>query len=207
MQSHKSTAYKLLKDRIINCQLQPNDVIDQNEIMNELGISRTPVREAIAALEQENLVTIFPRRGVVVSGISANEISNITVIRGLIEPYLANIAASTADPVRLEEFLSLFDEDVDFLASTRADHDFHMYLAELSNNSYLIHIMDLVLSSNMRLIILAAGLPNRLKKSNEEHRQIIRALLDRNGDEAEEKMREHLRFAMHSSYESTKTLR
>ena len=205
MESFKSTAYTYLKDLILTCKLKPNDVIDQTVIMKELGVSRTPVREAIAALEQEHLVTIFPRRGVVVTGISANEISNISVVRGLLEPYFTRLAASTADHDKLEEFLVRFGDNSDLITATKADFEFHMYLASLSNNNFLIQTMDQVLSSNMRLVILAAGLPNRLPISNSEHRDIVQALLDRDADKAEAMMRLHLNSATESSIESTRT--
>lgn len=203
MNSYKTTAYAYLKNLILTCRLRPNDVIDQNAIMKELGISKTPVREAIAALEQENLVTVFPRRGVVVTGISADDISNISAVRSLLEPYLARLAAATAETERLEVFLHRFGENSDLLETAQADFDFHRYLAEVSNNRYLIHTMDQVLSSNMRLVILAAGIPNRLHASNAEHRQIIQALLERDPDKAEEAMRLHLHSARESSLEST----
>lgn len=203
VESYKEIAYKLLKDRILSCQLRPNDVIDPQEIEKELGISRTPVREALAALEQENLVTIFPRRGIVVSGISAEEITNITITRRLIEPYLAGNAVKFADSAVLRDFLKKFSSDEDFLTSTRADYEFHLYLAQCSKNNYLIHVMNLVLANNMRLVILAARLPNRLKLSNAEHCSIIHALLERDGAKAERLMTEHLISAAQSSYDST----
>lgn len=204
MDSNKNTVYALLRERILTCRLRPNEIVNQQEIMEELGVSKTPVREAIAALAQENFVTIFPRRGVVVSGISANEISDISVARVLVEPYLAGAAASQADAGRLREFLDIFSRGADFMTNTKADFRFHMYLAELSRNPFLISLMDMVLSHNMRLVVLAAELPDRLAVSNEEHRRIIEALLERDGKKAEQRMREHLKCAAESSFESVR---
>ena len=196
MDSNKNTVYALLRERILTCQLRPNEIVNQQEIMEELGVSKTPVREAIAALAQENFV--------IVSGISTNEISDISAARSLVEPYLAGAGAAHADAGRLREFLDVFSRGADFMTTTKADFQFHMYLAELSRNPFLINLMDMVLSHNMRLVVLAAELPDRLAVSNEEHKRIIEALLERDGKKAEQRMREHLKCAVESSFESVR---
>ncbi|MCI8982798.1 MAG: FCD domain-containing protein [Hungatella sp.] len=79
---------------------------------------------------------------------------------------------------------------------------FHSYLIQLVGNPYISSVMNLVLDHNMRFVVLGARLPNRLEHSNDEHVQILNALLDGNEKAAEELMREHIQYARVSAFES-----
>ncbi len=203
MDLFKDSVYEYMKNKIITCEWKPNEIIDQNILIKELGVSRTPIRDAITALSQENLVVILPRRGVLVANITHNDISTICITRELVEPYIARITTPIADKEKLLEFKKLFnsnkvkDEDMEW-----NDFNFHKYLVGISNNKYLISMMDNILSHNMRFVTMAASIPNRLRASNEEHVEIIDAMLNGDADAAEQKMRSHLIKARESSFQS-----
>ncbi len=192
----KEKAYQTLKDKIITCELMPGAVVDQNELMKEIGVSRTPVREAVNALEQEGLLVVMPRRGVIVSNISIQEISHIYTVRETVEPMIARLATPEVDTDTLNEFYRVFKNGSDdFNLITRNDYLLHKYFAERTGNSYLIRLMDNVLSHNMRIVVLGAKIPDRLHISNMEHLEIIEKMLDGDAEGAEMSMIRHITSA------------
>ena len=173
--NYKDKAYKLLKEKIITCELMPGAVVDQNELMKEVGASRTPVREAVNALEQEGFLVVMPRRGVIVSNISFQEISHIYTVREVVEPAIAELATPEVEKETLKKFYDVFKNGSDdFELITRNDYFLHRYLAEKTGNSYLIRLMDNVLSHNLRIVVLGAKIPDRISVSNREHLEINR---------------------------------
>ena len=88
----REKVYQVIKDRIINGQYQPGQPLNEKEITEELQVSRTPFREAINALNEENLVQIFANRGIFVREITAKDLANSFEIRFLLEPYVTRIA-------------------------------------------------------------------------------------------------------------------
>ncbi len=181
----------------------PGEVLDLNKIQKELNLSRTPVRDAISALEQENLVTVLPRRGVLVTSITLKGISDIYEVREQLEPYIARKAVLSADKERLLYFKNMFSSaDTGAENFTALDYEFHLYLVNTLNNPYLSSVMDRVLSHNMRFIILGSKIPQRLEHSNNEHLRILDALLEGNEELAEKMMKEHMIYARESAFRS-----
>lgn len=203
MDSFKATAYSYIKDKIITCQYKPGDVLDLNAIKNQLNISRTPVRDAITTLEQERFVTVLPRRGVLVANITPKDIGDLYMIREQLEPFIARLAVSLAHKEKLLQFKELFlSQSGNMRDFNRLDLEFHSYLIQLVGNPYISSVMNLVLDHNMRFVVLGAQLPNRLEHSNDEHVQILNALVSRDEKAAEELMREHIKYARVSAFES-----
>ncbi len=91
-------AYVDLRDRIVTLHLPPGTVLREDELMKDLGIGRTPLREAVKRLALENLVEVQPRRGTFVTAIEAADIQNITEVRAELEGYAAELAALRLDP-------------------------------------------------------------------------------------------------------------
>ena len=87
-----------LRDRIVTLHLPPGTVLREDELMGELGIGRTPLREAVKRLALENLVDVQPRRGTFVSAVEAADIVSITEVRAELEGYAAELAALRLDP-------------------------------------------------------------------------------------------------------------
>ena len=90
-------AYVELRDRIVTQQLAPGTVLREDELMRELGVGRTPLREAVKRLALENLVAVQPRRGTFVTAVEAADIVNISEVRAELEGYAAELAARRLD--------------------------------------------------------------------------------------------------------------
>ena len=95
--SLKLQAYQYLKTKILNCEYRPNEFLNEQKLCAEMGnISRTPMRDALGRLEQEGLITILPKKGLMVSGITEEDVHSMFEMRLLVEPYAASRAAFCA---------------------------------------------------------------------------------------------------------------
>lgn len=79
MESLKSKAYEIIKKRIVCCEYAPGDILDEKALIDEFGVSRTPIREALNVLAEEGMVDIMPRRAILVSHISTKDVSNLYI--------------------------------------------------------------------------------------------------------------------------------
>ncbi len=102
-------AYLLLRDRLIMLDIKPGDPINDGQIAGELGIGRTPVREAIKRLESDHLVVSYPRRGTFATGVDITQLADISEIRELLEPLAARRAARMAGPNLRQELRDIAD--------------------------------------------------------------------------------------------------
>jgi len=199
----KNKAYEYIKSQILSCKYLPLSFLDVGVISNELGISRTPVRDAMALLEQEELVQIIPRHGVMVLGISADLISDIINTRRLVEPYCARIAALNADEEKLLHYKEIFSHpNMDIMSLIETDQEIHKYFISCSQNAYIINMMDRIYSNNFRLMLAGSSVPGRFEVANKEHIAILDAMLEKNPDKAEKCMLNHLNHAEESEYEA-----
>jgi len=112
-------AYLLLRDRLIMLDIKPGDPINDGLIAAELGIGRTPVREAIKRLESDHLVVSYPRRGTFATGVDITQLADVSEIRELLEPLAARRAARMAGPKVRQELRDIADT-IDKLEDGRA---------------------------------------------------------------------------------------
>ena len=129
----------------------PLSYLDAARISRELGISRTPVRDAIAQLENEELVVVTPRRGIMVADIPADEISNIAKARRLLEPYIVSVACEKADRDAMLSFRDRFSSLSGDKDQIKAEYDLNLYLTSLTGNEYRTQTMERVYTSNLRV--------------------------------------------------------
>ena len=98
--SLKLQAYQYLKTKILNCEYRPNEFLNEQKLCAEMGnISRTPMRDALGRLEQEGLITILPKKGLMVSGITEEDVHSMFEMRLLVEPYALRHPAGTAGDI------------------------------------------------------------------------------------------------------------
>ena len=178
-----------------DCELMPGDIVDQNSFIEILGVSKTPIREAINTLETEGLVTILPRRGVLVSSISLDDVQHIYEAREVLEPIVAELAAKRADKEVLKSYKESFQTEQSDAGTIKMDVSFHQYIASATGNPYLIKVMDMLTIQNTRITVLGAKVPERLEESNKEHIRIIDAMLERDGEAAKQTMTDHIASA------------
>ena len=194
-----SQAYQEVKRLILEGRVPPGGKLNEGDLARALGISRTPVREAINRLEKEGLVNIFPQRGAFVVQFSAKDIEELFLIRENLEGLAANLAAKNATERQLEKldsfvngFIEPFTEK-DVQRYAQEDFKFHQAIVNLSDAPRLINLIA-TLHDYIRIFRLTtAGSSGRMKTSLEGHRRLIAALREKDGEEAERKMREHIR--------------
>src|SRR5436305_5009546 len=107
-------AYDELRDQIVTLRIAPGDPIDEDRVGEELGMGRTPVREAIKRLALENLVTVFPRRGTFASEINITDLAQISDVRVQLEGHAAARAAERLTPAlraELDDLITAIDEN------------------------------------------------------------------------------------------------
>lgn len=186
---------ELLRQRIFNRTLEPGSWIDELRLAQELGISRTPLREALKVLAAEGLVTMKVRRGAYVTEVSAQDMRDVYHLLALLESDAAAMVALTATDAQLAELQALhqeleaavFDRDRFFAVNER----FHMRLLALAENRWRDQIVaDLrkVMKLNRHNSLFKTG---RLQESLAEHRAIMSALLARDATATTARMREH----------------
>jgi DNA-binding GntR family transcriptional regulator len=208
-QSLKHVAYEQIGQWLIDGTLQPGEALIETDLAERLGISRTPVREALHQLAQEGLVEMIPRRGAFVRRITLQDIEELFVIREAIEGVAARLAATKADPEQLRIFAELFetadkepDEKKRQSLYEEAGDDFHDYILGSCGNTRIIEIIGTykVLLQKERQI--AAHIPGRIEQSSNEHRAILKALQQREPDLAEKAMRQHIVGTLNTILES-----
>jgi DNA-binding GntR family transcriptional regulator len=190
-------AYRYLKTRIMSAALPPGASLNELEIAQALGISRTPVREAIRKLEQEGLAMRYPNRGAIVTKLSMKDVLEIWQIREILEPAACRLAAARIEHTALERIEKVLLKlkgrlagPEDYEAFLRADLDLHGLILEASGNATLRQVLDLL---NERIIqVRVVTSPPRFQRSVDEHIEIVGALRDRDGSAAAEAMRRHL---------------
>ena len=194
--------YKKLKSMIVERQFKPGDKIYQDKVAAEFGVSRTPLVCALKKLEQEKLITAVPRRGFFVRHFSKDEVIDIFEIREMLEGLAARRAAKfiTDSQIRkLNQFFSrtpVSDSEEDIKAYSDEDQRFHHYLIDLGNLDLLSSILQNynIITFSYRLDYLE-GLIRHPKETIDEHRAIIRAISNHDGDQAERLVRNHLRVS------------
>ena len=186
---------ELLRQRIFSRALEPGSWIDELRIAEELGISRTPLREALKVLAAEGLVTMKVRRGAYVTEVSEQDLRDVYHLLALLESDAAAVVATTATDAQLTDLQALHQE----LENAVTDRDrfftinerFHMRLLALANNRWrdqMVGDLRKVMKLNRHNSLFKGG---RLQESLAEHRAIVAALVARQANEAAERMRQH----------------
>ena len=202
-ESLKTKAYEQIKSRILRCEYEPMSFLDVSAIADEMGISRTPVRDAVSLLEQEELVQVLPRHGIMVLGISPGLINDIISTRKIVEPYAARTAALKADEDIMTGMREVFcDPRLDIAALIDEDQKLHRYIVSCTENTYIIRMMDRIFNNNYRLMLYGSRMPGVFETSNQEHIDLIDAIIERNPDRAEKRMLNHLSHSEQTAYEA-----
>ncbi|MDR1863890.1 MAG: GntR family transcriptional regulator [Treponema sp.] len=201
MISLKLYAYNAIKEKIIHCQYPPNALLNEEIIKQDLHVSRTPIRDALGRLEQESIIKILPKRGILVTGITSRDVNQIFETRLLIEPYMMNKYGKTISPGVYREFLDFFSIDTDAVYTDKdkvnqKDNDFHLLFITASNNPYLIQANEYPFFQDMRLRILSASMGgDRISTSQKEHLAIARWCCEKDWKNAAKALKEHLVFS------------
>lgn len=148
-QNLSEQAYELIGDMIVTLQVPPGSAISEIALGRQLGMSRTPVGEALQRLAREGLVVVLPRRGIIVSDLNAKQQLHLLEMRREIDRFIARIAARRADEQDRAQFgeiaarFALAAERNDPDLMLRTDKELHTQLATATRNEFAVNVADL----------------------------------------------------------------
>ncbi len=196
--SLRGRVFNKLREDILSGVYQENEELKENTIGLELGVSRTPVREALRQLELEGLVTMIPNKGAYVTGITQKDIHDIYVIRSYLEGLCAKWACehiTEAQIEALDEILYLSDFHArrsHYEQLVELDNKFHDLIYKASGSKILEHVLSDFHHYVERIRKITLSMPSRASKSSQEHAAIVDAIRKRDGALAESLAHEHI---------------
>jgi DNA-binding GntR family transcriptional regulator len=202
----RDTAYERLKDAIRHQELQPGQALSETYLSRTLGISRTPVREALHQLTQEGLLQVIPGQAVTVAAPSVQGILNIIHIRSLLEPEVARLVAESPAPelvATLRETLAKMQqaaEQGDRAAWSRADDVWHETLATACPNLLLAELMLQMHNRTHGLSVGTQTTSARILECTVEHRRVFDGIAAQDPPAAERAMRQHIKELRESMF-------
>ena len=192
-------AYGRLKMEIANGTMEPGSRVRENEIAERLGISRTPVREALRRLEAEDLIVHVPHQGAIIAELDHQAVIELYDMRETLEGTAARYAARHASEAEIQDLAELVESEQenvgDFRALAQLNRAFHMALYRAGHNRYLLKAL---LSLSDAMILLGGTtltVPDRFPAAHAEHLEIVKAIAERDPDRAEAAARSHIRNA------------
>lgn len=200
-QSLTAKVFRYIRDCIIDGRYQSGDALVETKLAEELGVSRTPIREALKQLELEDLAESIPNRGVIVKGISVEDIDDIFTIRCILEGLAASWAATRIKQYDLDklaeliELMELYTRRQDSANLARLDSEFHDIIFTASSSRTLKHILGSLHQNTTFARQNSLTLPERAPKSLEEHKEIYAALLAHDSDLAKSCIEKHIQTA------------
>jgi DNA-binding GntR family transcriptional regulator len=191
-------AYLRIRDLIVSLELRPGAIVSERELMERLGLGRTPVREALRTLAQEKLVDVYPRRGIFVSSVNARDLATLSEVRAELESFAARIAAERSTAEERQETADLLAE----LERTAGEHNerrlieldqrIHRHIYRCTHNAFLEETLNEYYVLTLRIWFLALDRVARLDEAVREHRELMEAIRDGDGDRAADAMRRHV---------------
>jgi DNA-binding GntR family transcriptional regulator len=189
-------AYAALRDRLVSLRIAPGAPIDEEALTGELGVGRTPVREAIRRLALERLVVVYPRRGTFAAAINITSLTDITDVRVPLEAHAAERAAVLCDDDDRREADGLIAELEVAESSQRSlielDARVHRFVYRCCRNPYLEQDLDRYLNMSLRIWHLTWDRLPPLQERVREHCQLLEAIRDGDAEGAREIARAHV---------------
>jgi len=189
--------YRILKSSIIKGDLKPGEKLLESKIGKQLGVSRTPVREALQKLATEGLVKMEPNSVIVVPEFSLKDLKEVLQIRRALEGLAASAAAEEINQEEISQLEKNIEETNicviknDLATYLEFNVKFHNLIFQFSRNERLIKMSSQLVSPEHRFIIRALTIPGRLKYYLEEHQKIIEALKRRDAEQAGRLSQQH----------------
>ena len=194
-----------LRNDIINWNYNENDMITEAEISQKLGVSKTPSREALNYLCMEGFLEKIPNKGYLVKGISVMELQSLFQYRGILEKACAEMAIQYATADELKFLQELTEEHVKkaegstYQEYSEMNMDFHMSVAYLSRNRYLVSALENVLN-NLRRVFVREWKSSGAKALLEAHMELVEVLIKRDVEQAKQYVARELEGAEYRIY-------
>ena len=196
------SVYRALQDLLARHHFAPGQKLNVEALARDLGVSRTPVWEALKKLEVEGVMCTRPRKGVYIAALDAEKAREIYVVREVVEGLAARLAARNiaAPELRaLEHSLDAQEAAVaagDVAAMSRADIEFHNMVVQAARNETLARILRSLYGQILVLRLQTLNLKDRLRPSVMEHQRIFAALKSGDPNRAESAARRHIRMVL-----------
>jgi len=190
-----------IRSAIMNGTLQPRERLMEIQMAEELGVSRTPIREALRNLELEGFIVMVPRKGAYVADLSFKDIADVFEIRAALEGLAAGLAAERITEEELEDMERLLVEKRDAITQNdigklvEVDTKFHALMYQASRNERLSSIISNLREQIQRFRLTSLSYPGRMKESLNEHKKIVEAIQSRDIQIARHLAQEHIENA------------
>jgi DNA-binding GntR family transcriptional regulator len=193
-----NSAYARLLTELREGRLNPGDRLRETELAERLGMSRTPVREAIRQLETDGIVTHLPRQGATIRTLDYAEVMELYEMRAVLEGTAARLAARAASEIEIEELLEMNRQMAEIGNVPEAfvlNRQFHAALLDAAKNRFLARSIHALQRALMILGPTTLTEPDRAERAVEEHGHVLDAIRTRDGTQAEAAMRAHIEAA------------
>jgi len=194
----RDVVFKSIRDAILSGNLKAGERLMEKNLADKLGVSRTPIREALRKLEIEGFIEMVPRKGAVVKEVTPTEIADVLEIRAALEALAAKIACSKLDEqakenlIRAKEAFKLAAKDNNVDQMAEKDVAFHDIIYSATGNEKLIHILNNLREQIYRYRLIYLYDKNYIGNIIEEHEKISTAIIEGKSDFAEELSRNHI---------------
>jgi DNA-binding GntR family transcriptional regulator len=196
--SLRDQAYEAIKHRIITCAYRPGAYLNENQLFEELGFGRTPIHQAVTQLQLQGLLTVIPRKGLIVAPVSLDEILQVAEVRLVNEMECVRLAAARITAGELAELDAILEKssqawhEHDIEQLMLLDRDFHATLSRAARNPILADILRVLHERSLRVWFISLNNPGHLQGVQAEHAAIVAALKSRAPDTAIAAMRSHI---------------
>lgn len=187
-----------VRDLIIEGTLEPGSRIDEAHLIEELGVSRTPFREALRTLAAEGLVIVRPSKGSIVRKLTPKDVFSMLEVLGHLERLAGELACERASDAEIADLIALHDRMMECYRSRarmpyyKMNQEFHARLAELSKNETLREMQANIQARLKRIRYIGNQQPDSWAGAVDDHEEMVRALKDRDGSRLGEAMASHL---------------
>lgn len=194
----RDVVFNTLRQAIIKGDLKPGERLLEIQLADKLGVSRTPVREAIRKLELEGLVTMVPRRGTTVLGITKKHLKDVLEIRSALEELALELACRRVTPeqyeelVRLEALLEAKQDSDNAFELSDIDEKFHEQIYQATNNPRLIQLLANLREQMYRYRLEYMKAKDKRPRLIQEHQQIIKALKNKDSKAGRKAIYDHI---------------
>ena len=193
-------AYAMLRRGIEDGTFGPGARMREIDLATRLGVSRTPIRQALSRLEVEGMLTVAPRTGLVVASLDSDAMTELYNMREVLEGAAAVFAARNASPKEISDLERILDETPSIAGDPRefARHNrrLHQAIYDAAHNRFLVKSLQALHDAMLLLGPTTLSTKARRKEAHEEHRALIAAIADRDGEAATAVVRQHIQAAL-----------
>lgn len=194
----RDVVFNTLREAILRGDLVPGERLMELQLAAKLGVSRTPIREAIRMLEQEGLAITIPRKGAIVAGMTEKDMQDVLEIREALEELSVQVACdkiTEEEIARLRENMENFEESLksgDLKRMAEADVEFHDVIYQATDNPKLINMLNNLREQMYRYRVEYLKNPSNHEQLLREHEAIYRGIMEKDKDAVTEMIRKHI---------------